>query len=100
MRTLHGVVVRVRVRQGSGFHAVAELSILSLRVGVANLFCYRRTFHYGQPRTGSKFPFLGGSFCHSDRFERLCLALVGRPGKPGTVADPSAHPSVKTSDDC
>ena len=38
MRTPQVSVVRVRVRQGSGFHTMAELYMLSLRVVVANHF--------------------------------------------------------------
>ena len=52
-------MVRVRVRQGSGFHTVAELSILSLRVGVANLFVIAGRFITDNRELARNFPFYG-----------------------------------------
>ena len=86
-------MVRVSVRQGSGFHTVAELSILSLRVGVANLFVIAGCFITDNRELSSKFSF----------FQRTPSAVVaglnimsstGRPPRenPGAVADPSVHP--------
>ena len=49
-------LVRVRVRQGSGFHTVAELSILSLRVGVANLFVTAGRFIADNRELARNFP--------------------------------------------
>ena len=53
----HGVMVRVRVRQGSGFHTMAELSILSLRMGLANLFVIVGCFITDNQELARNFPF-------------------------------------------
>ena len=52
-------MVRVRVRQGSDFHTVAELSILSLRVGVANHFVIAGRFIMDNRELARNFPFYG-----------------------------------------
>ena len=52
-------MVRVRVRQGSGFHTMAELSILSLRMGVANLFVIVGRFITDNRELAQNFPFYG-----------------------------------------
>ena len=54
-----GVMVRVRVRQGSGFHTMAELSISSLRVGVVNVFVIAGRFITDNRELARYFP-LGG----------------------------------------
>ena len=93
-------MVRVRVRQGSGFHAMAELSILSLRVGVANLFVIAGRFITDNRELARNFPFYGAPSAFSGRFERSYLALVGRPGKtPGLSQALLSIRSVKTSED-
>ena len=61
MRTKHGVMARVRVMQGSGFHTMAELSILSLRVGVANLFVIAGRFITDNRDLARNFPFYGAT---------------------------------------
>ena len=57
MRTPQGSVVRVRVRQGSGFHTMAELNILSLRGGVANIFVIAGRFITDNRELARNFPF-------------------------------------------
>ena len=59
MHTPQGEVVRVRVRQESGFHTMAELYILSLRVGVANLFVIARRFITDNQELAENYPFQG-----------------------------------------
>ena len=52
-------MVRVKDRQGSGFHPMAELSILALRVGVANLFVIAGGFITDNRELARNFPFYG-----------------------------------------
>ena len=59
VRTPQGSVIRVRVRLGPGFHTMAELCFLSLRVGVAKLFVIAGCFITDNRELARNFPFYG-----------------------------------------